>query len=46
MHLLCLRAELTGRTPLDVTSVLSGNHLLQILQEWGKALVGTVGSRT
>ena len=46
VHLLCLRAELTGRTPLDVTSVLSGNHLLHILQEWGKALVGTVGSRT
>ena len=43
MHLLCLRAELTGRTPLDVTSV---NRLLQILQEWVKPLVRSVGSRT
>ena len=40
------RAELTVCSPLALTSVLSGNCLLQILQEGVKPLVGTVGSRT
>ena len=45
------RAELTVCSPLvcsplALTSVLSGNHLLQILQEGFKPLVGAVGSRT
>ena len=45
------RAELTVCTPLvcsplALISVLSGNRLLQILQEGFKPLVGTVGSRT
>ena len=39
------RAKLTVCSPCS-HSVLSGNHLLQILQEGFKPLVGTVGSRT